>query len=64
MTDPLEQVIKAQRIDFIVNIMIHSKVEGEQRFLLDEWLGELTKELVDDLKGFGRLPQSPHQLEA
>lgn len=57
MSDSLERVVKAQRIDFIVNLMIISKVKGEDRELLDEWLGELTKDLVNDLKGYSQ----PHK---
>lgn len=50
MSDPLEQFVKAQRIDFIVNYMNLAKVDEERRDLLAEWLGELTKDLVADLK--------------
>lgn len=54
MSEMLGRVVKAQRIEFIVKYMIDSKLQGEQRFLLDEWLGELTEDLLNDLKSAGR----------
>ncbi|NNS06006.1 hypothetical protein [Erwinia sp. JH02] len=51
MADPLEQLVKAQRIDFIVKFMICSEVVGQERELLDIWLSELTEDLIVDLKG-------------
>lgn len=54
MADPLEQLVKAQRIDFIVKFMIFSEVAGQQRELLDIWLSELTEDLIVDLKGCGK----------
>ena len=54
MSDLLVRVVKAQRIDFIVKYMISSQLEGQKRYLLDEWLGELTEDLVTDLVAEGR----------
>lgn len=50
MSVSLGQMVKVERIDFIVQFMICSKLEGERRALLNEWLGELTEDLLNDLK--------------
>ncbi|MFS7361446.1 hypothetical protein AB6896_21680 [Rahnella inusitata] len=51
MSVSLGQIVKVERIDFIVKSMIFSQVEGERRALLNEWLGELTEDLLSDMKG-------------
>ncbi|MGC0944551.1 hypothetical protein WKH55_08795 [Pantoea agglomerans] len=50
MSASLSQIVKVERIDFIVKMMTHSLVEDKRRALLDEWLGELTEDLLADLK--------------
>lgn len=50
MSALLSQIVKVERIDFIVKMMTHSLVEDKRRALLDEWLGELTEDLLADLK--------------
>ncbi|MGC1034480.1 hypothetical protein [Pantoea agglomerans] len=54
MSASLSQIVKVERIDFIVKMMTHSLVEDKRRALLDEWLGELTEDLLADLKSEAR----------
>jgi len=54
MSASLSQIVKVERIDFIVKMMTHSLVEDKRRALLDEWLGELTADLLADLKSEAR----------
>ncbi|HDO7030481.1 MULTISPECIES: hypothetical protein [Klebsiella pneumoniae complex] len=56
MSDMLGRVVKAQRIDFIVKFMVSEHPESEAQCLLSEWLGELTEDLLNDLKVAGREP--------
>lgn len=58
MSDPLEQLIKAQRIDYIVKFMIFSEGNVLDRQLLNIWLGELTEELIAEMKGMPRPEKS------
>lgn len=58
MSDPLEQLIKAQRIDYLVKFMIFSEGDVLDRQLLNIWLGELTEELIAEMKGMPRSEKS------
>lgn len=60
MSDPLEQLIKAQRIDYLVKFMIFSEGDSLDRQLLNIWLGELTEDLITDMKGASGSEKSPH----
>lgn len=50
MPDPLEQLVKAQRIDYLVKFMIFSESDNLDRQLLNIWLSELTEDLIADMK--------------
>ncbi|MDI9768615.1 hypothetical protein OH655_22480 (plasmid) [Pantoea dispersa] len=54
MSASLSQIVKVERIDFIVRMMAHSPAEDKRRELLGEWLGELTEDLLSDLKSEAR----------
>jgi len=55
MSASLGQIVKVERIDFIVKLLIFSQAQGERRALLDEWLGELTEDLLSDMKSEARI---------
>jgi hypothetical protein len=55
MSASLGQIVKVERIDFIVKLLIFSQAQGERRALLDEWLGELTEDLLSDMKKEARI---------
>ncbi|WP_336795718.1 hypothetical protein [Erwinia aphidicola] len=50
MADPLEQLVKAQRIDYLVKFMVFSESDNLDRQLLNIWLSELTEDLIADMK--------------
>ncbi|EDR7571788.1 hypothetical protein XR65_004752 [Salmonella enterica subsp. enterica serovar Newport] len=50
MPDPLEQLVKAQRIDYLVKFMIFSESDNLDRQLLNIWLSELTEDLIAEMK--------------
>lgn len=54
MSVSLGQIVKVERIDLIAKLMRYSQFDDERRALLDEWLGELTEDLLSELKSEAR----------
>ncbi len=49
MSASLSQIVKVERIDFIVKSLNFLQVDPNRRMLLNEWLGELTEDLLSDM---------------
>ena len=54
MSVSLSQIVKMERIDFIVKLLVFAKVDDERRALIDEWLSDMTEDLLNDMKSEAR----------